>query len=54
MKKRTFDFIFIITIAILLIALNTLGLLKEYSQFVFIPFLAVYYIGQYAEKHFKN
>ncbi len=53
MKKRTIDIIVILLIAIVLVILNQLDLLEKSAKFMFIPILAFYYFGQYAERKFK-
>jgi len=53
-KKRTFDIIFIIVSAAILIALLEYGLLKKYVAFSLIPILIAYQLGQYSERHFKD
>jgi hypothetical protein len=52
MKKRTFDIIVIVLIAIFLIFLNQFDLLEKSAKFMFIPILAFYYVGQYVERKF--
>ena len=52
MRKRTFDIIMILLIAILLVALNQFDLLEKSAKFMFIPILAFYFLGQFAEKSF--
>ncbi|MGI6478918.1 MAG: hypothetical protein ACOX0M_05700 [Salinivirgaceae bacterium] len=54
MKKRTFDIIVILVIAVLLLALNQFGLLEKSAKFMFIPILVFYYIGQLAERKFRK
>lgn len=54
MKKRTFDIIVILLIAIVLTALNQLGMLEELAGFLFIPFLTMYFIGQYVARKFPK
>ena len=54
MKKRTFDIIMILLIAILLVTLNQFDLLEKSTKFVFIPIWAFYFIGQYAERKFQK
>ncbi len=54
MKKRTFDIIIILLIAITLIILNQFDLLEKSAKFMLIPILAFYYIGQYSERKFQK
>lgn len=54
MKKRTFDIIVILLIAIVLTALNQLELLEKLAGFLFIPLLTMYFIGQYAARKFSK
>jgi len=54
MRKRIFDIVIIVSFAAFLIALSTFDLLKKYANLALIPILVAYYLGQYAEKHFKN
>ncbi len=54
MKKRTFDIIVILLIAILLIILNQFDLLEKSAKLMFIPILAFYFIGQYSERKFQK
>ena len=54
MKKRTFDIIVILLIAILLITLSQIELLEKSAKFMFIPILAFYFIGQYSERKFQK
>jgi hypothetical protein len=54
MKKRTFDIIMILLIAILLVTLNQFDLLEKSAKFMLIPILAFYFIGQFAERKFQK
>lgn len=54
MKKRTFDIIMILLIAILLMTLNQFDLLEKSAKFMLIPILAFYFIGQFAERKFQK
>jgi len=54
MRKITFDIIVILLIAILLITLNQIELLEKSAKFMFIPILAFYFIGQFAERKFNK
>ncbi len=54
MKKRDFNIIVIITIAVFLSIFYFLGLLEKSAKFMLIPILAFYYIGQYSERKFKK
>jgi hypothetical protein len=51
-KKRTFDLLFIIISAILLILLAEFDLLEKYAGFALIPILIAYQLGQYSERRF--
>ena len=53
-KKRTFDAIFIIISAVLLIVLSEFGLLEKYVGFSLIPILIAYQIGQFSERKFRE
>ncbi len=48
MKKRTFDIIVILSIAIGLSVLYQFGLLDGIAKFALLPILAFYYLGQYS------
>ncbi len=54
MKKRLFDIIIIVVLLLLFLTLSYLGLLEKSVKFMFIPFLAFYYIGQYSERKFSK
>ncbi|WP_180335656.1 hypothetical protein [Labilibaculum filiforme] len=54
MKKRTFDIIMILLIAILLVTLNQFDLLEKSAKFMLIPILSFYFIGQFAERKFQK
>ncbi len=54
MKKRLFDIIIIVVLLLLFLTLSYLGLLEKSAKFMFIPFLAFYYIGQYSERKFSK
>lgn len=54
MKKRTFDMIVIILIALFLILLNQFDVLEKAAKFMFIPILAFYFIGQFVERKFQK
>lgn len=54
MKKRTFDIIFIVIATVILVALTQYELLEKYVSFALVPIIFAYYLGQYAEKKFKN
>lgn len=54
MKRRTFDVIVILLIAIVLTILNQLDLLEKLAGFLFIPLLIMYFIGQYAARKFSK
>ncbi len=53
-QKRTFDILFIIISAIILILLSQYGLLEKYIAFSLIPVLLAYRLGQYSERKFKK
>jgi len=53
-KKRYFDGIVIIVIAVFLIMLLIFDLLEKSAKFMFIPILAFYYLGQFVENKFKQ
>ena len=54
MKKRYFDIISIIVIAIFLGILAMFNLLEKSAKFMLIPILAFYFIGQCSERKFKK
>jgi TctA family transporter len=54
MKKRTFDIIFIIIAAVILIVLLEYGTLKKHMDFALVPILIAYFLGQYSERKFKQ
>ncbi|NLL27445.1 MAG: hypothetical protein GX259_01495 [Bacteroidales bacterium] len=54
MKKRTFDIIVILAIAIFMLILNQFDLLEKSAKFMFIPILVFYFIGQLAERKLKK
>ena len=54
MKKRTFDMIVILLIALFLITLTLFDVLEESAKFMLIPILIFYYIGQYSERKFQK
>jgi hypothetical protein len=54
MKKRTFDIIVILLIAIFLNSLNQFDVLEKSAKFMFIPILVFYFIGQVTERKFKK
>jgi len=54
MKKRTFDIIVILSIAIALTILTQFDLLEKSAKFMLIPILAFYYIGRYVERKFQK
>jgi len=54
MKKRTFDIIVILLIAIILTILHQFDLLEKSAKFMLIPILAFYFLGQYAERKFQK
>lgn len=54
MKKRTFDLIILLVIGLLLVGMEEIEALEKLKKFNFIIILTFYYIGQYAERKFKN
>jgi positive regulator of sigma E activity len=54
MKKLYFDGLVILVIAVFLGMLSYFDLLEKSAKFMFIPILAFYYVGQYAEKKLKR
>jgi len=54
MKKIYFDLLFIIISAVILTVLVTTGILEKYIGFILIPILIAYYLGQLAERKFRN
>ena len=54
MKKRTFDIIMILLVAIVLVTLNQFDFLEESEKFMLIPILAFYFIGQFSERKFQK
>jgi predicted membrane protein len=54
MKKVTFDVIFIILSALVLMLLSEYHLLEEYIGFALIPVLLAYYLGQYSQRQFSE
>ena len=54
MKKLHFDIIVILFIAVALTAMNQFDMLDKSAGFLFIPFLAMYYIGQFAMRKFQK
>jgi hypothetical protein len=53
MKKRTFDMLVIIFIAVALSLLYKFNLLDGLARYALIPILAFYFLGQYSERKFK-
>jgi len=54
LKKRTFDVIFMLISAIVLVILIKHGLIEKYKGFALIPLLIAYQVGQYSERKFKD
>jgi len=54
MKKRTFDILVIIFIAVALSLLSEFNLLDGLAKYVLIPILAFYFLGQYSQRKFKE
>ena len=54
MKKKHFDIIVIISIAVFLGTLMVFDLVEKFAKFMVIPMLAIYFIGQYSERRFRN
>lgn len=52
MTKRKFDIIVILLIALLLTILSYLNFVDESVKYMFIPLLAIYFIGQYSQRRF--
>lgn len=53
-KKMTFDLIFILVFAAILITLLEFGLIVKYKGFLLVPILIAYQLGKYAERRSKN
>ena len=53
MRKKTFDITMILLIAILFVTLSQFDLLEKSMKFMFIPILAFYFLGQFAERRFQ-
>jgi hypothetical protein len=54
MKKRTFNVLVILLIALILLTLWQFGLLEKSAKFMVIPMLGFYYLGQYTERKFNE
>jgi len=54
MKKPLFNILVLLIIAIFLILLNEMDLLEKGANFMFIPILAFYFLGQYSERRFQK
>ncbi|MGI6370088.1 MAG: hypothetical protein GX372_03060 [Ignavibacteria bacterium] len=54
MKKKVFDIIVIVVIALFLLTLSGFDLLEKSAKFMFIPILAFYFIGQWTERKSKK
>ena len=54
MKKKNFDRIVIIIIAVFITILALLGILEKSAKFMLVPILVFYYLGQYSERKFKE
>jgi multidrug transporter EmrE-like cation transporter len=54
MNKSIFTIAVIASMAILLIILNQLNVLTQYSVFALIPVVGAYFLGQFGEKKFKK
>ena len=54
MKKKIFDIIVIVVIALFLLTLSEFDLLEKSAKFMFIPILAFYFIGQWTERKSKK
>lgn len=54
MKKKLIDLAVLALIAIHLLLIMSYDLFEEYTGFIFIPFMVVYYIGQYVERKFAS
>ena len=53
-KKKLIDLAVFVIIAIHLLLLLYYDLFEEYAKFIFIPFMVVYYAGQYVERKFTT
>jgi len=54
MNKSIFTLAVIASMAMLLIILNQLNFLTQYSVFAMIPIIGAYFLGQFGEKKFKE
>ncbi len=54
MKRIYFDVIVIVVLTLALVILNQLDLLGQSAKYMFIPVLAFYFLGQYAERQFRK
>jgi len=54
MNKSIFTLAVIASMAMLLIILNQLNFLTQYSIFAMIPIIGAYFLGQFGEKKFKK
>jgi hypothetical protein len=54
MKSKYIDVLMILIITIFLIAMNEIGILEKYAEFMIIPMLAIYYIGKYVQRKFSQ
>lgn len=54
MKRIYFDVIVIVVLTLALVILNQLDLLGQSAKYMFIPVLAFYFLGQYAERKFRK
>lgn len=54
MKKRVFDIVFTLVLALVLTALNELDILGNLAGILFIPILIVYFTGQFVAHKFPK
>ncbi|WP_170265066.1 hypothetical protein [Salibacter halophilus] len=52
MKSKYVDVLMILVITVFLIAMNEIGILEKYVEFIIIPMLAVYFVGKYVQRKF--
>lgn len=54
MSRRAFDILVILIIGASLLVLNQFDLLGQMAKFMFIPILAFYFLGQFAQRKFQK
>ncbi len=54
MNKSIFTLAVLASMAMLLLILNQLNILKEYSFLAILPIIIAYFLGQFSEKKFKK